>query len=99
MSDRNFKKQIKKFKKLSKRFCSLIPLHGKRPFENGWQQYCVEKRLFRKKDFKECNAGLTTGPANGIIVYDVDDISKAKEKRKKEGWELPKTLVVRTGSG
>lgn len=83
---------------LSKRF-SLIPLHGKRPFENGWQIYCSEKREFKPEDFTGCNAGVACGPASGCLVIDIDHPEKFKKLRKKNGWELPPTFTVKTGSG
>lgn len=82
---------------LSKRFHSLIPLNGKRPIEQGWNKYCYEPRPFDPRDFEGRNAGITTGPANGLIVIDIDDkdgfLSWINENR----FPLPRTFTVYTG--
>ena len=83
---------------------SVIPIKGKRPFEKGWQKYCHEKRVFSKDHFfdadgTELNVGICCGPASGIIVLDVDDVTKFEEARKSKRWSLPDTFAVETGGG
>ncbi len=80
-------------------FPSLIPLNGKTPFEEGWQYYCENQRLFDANDFKGRNVGIPCGPANGILVIDVDHISKFDEIRKEKGWDIPPTRRHQTGAG
>ena len=70
------------------------PNAGKRPSENNWQQYCKKRRALNEVDY-QWSHGITTGPASGIIVLDVDDI----EKFKALGLPVPKTFTVRTGRG
>jgi len=77
----------------------LFPLHGKRAFQNGWQKWCEEKRPFNPADFEGHNAGIPTGPANGIIVLDVDHVEKFNKMREANGWELPQTRMHMTGRG
>jgi len=83
---------------LSKSFPSLIPLNGKKPFEDGWQQWCEKPRPFNPKSFDNRNAGIPCGPANGILVIDVDHIIKFNELCKSKRWELPRTRMHMTGS-
>ena len=45
---------IRQFHELSEQF-SLIPLNGKRPIEENWQQWCEKKRPFNPKDFERRN--------------------------------------------
>jgi len=89
---------IKQFKILSKIF-SLIPLNGKRPIEQNWQQWCEKKRLFNPDDFKGKNAGIACGPGSGIIVVDVDDLIKFNKTLDENGWKLPMTRLHITGTG
>lgn len=89
----------KTFSDLSDVFPSLIPLNGKVPIEEDWQLYCEETRFFNAKDFNGHNAGIPCGPANGIIVIDVDDIEKFEATCKSKGWELPVTRRHQTGTG
>lgn len=85
------------FRELSDVFQSLIPLEGKKPIEKDWQRYCENTRLFDADDFKNRNAGIPCGPANGIIVMDVDNEDKFEKICQKNGWELPETRMHLTG--
>jgi archaellum biogenesis ATPase FlaH len=88
-----------KFDELSDVFPSMIPLNGKVPIEEDWQLYCEETRFFNAKDFNGHNAGIPCGPANGILVIDVDDLEKFDEICKSKGFELPVTRRHQTGTG
>ena len=90
--------QEKTFSELSDVFPSLIPLKGKIPIESDWPYYCENSRLYDAKDFNGHNAGITCGPANGIIVIDVDDLVKFETTCKSKNWELPVTRRHQTGS-
>jgi len=87
----------KMFKELSDVFQSLIPLKGKVPIDEGWQYWCENTRLFNPDDFKGCNAGIPCGPANGIIVVDIDHEDKFEIMRQKKGWDMPETRTHLTG--
>jgi putative DNA primase/helicase len=87
------------FRPLADRF-SLIRLKGKEPVEKGWPRYCHLKRSFDEIKFRPGdNAGIACGPASGVIVLDVDDEAPFREACQQEGWTVPDTLTVRTGSG
>ncbi len=78
----------------------LIPLRGKVPIEEKWQHYCEKKRPFNRGDFGNGhNGGIPCGPANGIIVLDVDHIVKFNKWLKKRDFNLPQTRTHMTGSG
>ena len=87
------------FERLGTEFPSLIPLIGKRPIEKEWQTWCSEKKPFKRKDFNGKNAGIPCGPANGIIVVDVDNVPKFSSLCKRNGWNLPFTRTHQTGTG
>jgi|GEM_PF-2324009 len=78
---------------------SLIPLNGKAPIEKGWQKYCQGVRIFNEQDFVGLNAGICCGPASGIMVLDIDDVSAFDTLAQANGWDGLETYTVRTGSG
>ena len=84
--------------RLSKRF-SLIPLDGKVPIVENWTESCVDKRIYRFRNFKGKNVGVACGPASGVIVVDEDDAEKFKAMCIENNWDLPETFTVSTGSG
>ena len=86
------------WKRLSENF-SLIPLNGKIPIEKDWPKFCVEKRIYRFRNFRGKNAGVACGPASGVIVVDEDLTEKFKAICKENNWDLPETFTVSTGSG
>jgi len=87
----------KTFSELSDVFPSLIPLKGKVPVESDWQYNCENTRMFNAEDFKGYNAGIPCGPANGVLVVDVDDEDLFEETVKKKGWKLTETRMHLTG--
>ncbi len=93
--------KIEEFEQLHKQTgWGLIPLIGKRPIEKDWQRWCESKRPFNKNEFRNGkNAGIPCGPANGILVIDVDDIEKFNSWLDEKKFELPVTRVHMTGSG
>lgn len=78
---------------------SVIPLDGKRPIQKGWDKHCIEKQTYSDIQTHTGNFGITTGPASGLLVLDVDDIKSFEATCIENGWDLPETLTVRTGSG
>jgi hypothetical protein len=78
---------------------SLIPLNGKKPFENKWQRFCDEKRNFEISGFKGHNAGVCCGAASDCLVLDVDDIRVFRTTCASRGWIVPDTFEVTTGGG
>jgi hypothetical protein len=80
-------------------FPSLVPLHGKMPFEGEWQKACEEVRPFSLSDFIGCNAGIAGGPANGVIILDVDHMQKFNKMLKERNWLLRETRTHLTGKG
>ena len=78
--------RIEQFKELSKIFPSLIPLEGKKPNEQNWPQYCERTRDFKPKVFHNRNAGIPCGPANGVLVIDVDNVVEFNKYRESRGW-------------
>jgi len=78
---------------------SLIPLDGKKPIEKNWQQWCQAKRDFRKVDFVGKNAGVCCGPASGVLVLDIDEPKAFEALLTGNGWSIPDTYSVLTGSG
>jgi hypothetical protein len=91
--------EIETIIELHQTFPSLIPLNGKVPFEKGWERSCIEPRPFNPDDFKHHNAGIPGGPANGVIILDVDHVVKFNKMCKAKGWDLPETRVHLTGKG
>jgi hypothetical protein len=77
----------------------LIPLKGKEAFEAGWQKPHVKKPEFDAKRFNDKNAGIPTGPENGLLVVDVDNHSIFKEHCQKSGWFVTSTFTVKTSGG
>lgn len=76
----------------------LTPLNGKVPIQKNWQRGCEEKRPFNRADYKNGrNAGIPCGPANGILVFDMDHIVKANKWLKERDFELPQTRTHMTG--
>jgi hypothetical protein len=88
---------LKLFERQAEAF-SLIPLNGKRPIEEGWQQWCKTKREFNRRDFEGHNAGVCCGPASGVLVLDVDDPEAFEALLESNGDVVPKTFTVMTGS-
>jgi len=76
-------------------FVNKIRLQGKVPTEQGWQRWCVERREPQIKIPEGSNYGVPCGPANGILVLDIDDMRKFKAS----GRETPPTFTVKTGKG
>jgi len=93
--------KIEEFEQLHKQTgWGLIPLEGKRPIEKDWTKWCKVKRPFNKDDFRNGkNAGAPCGPANGILVIDVDDIEKFNSWLDEKKFDLPLTRTHMTGSG
>ena len=91
------KEKLKVFEEQSDIFQSLIPLNGKVPIDEGWEYFCENSRLYDPADFKGRNAGIPCGPANGILVVDIDQEDKFRMVRQKNGWDLPETRVHLTG--
>ncbi len=71
----------------------------KGPVENGWQQWCREKRPFDQANFSTDRAGIACGPASGVLVLDVDNhhLFEAWIQEKHPDEPLPVTLKVKTG--
>ena len=92
------KPNIALFKDLSNQF-SVIPLNGKVPFEDDWQQYCRKKRRFNERVFIGHNAGICGGPASGSIIIDKDDCPAFEVLCQVNGLKVPETLTVETGGG
>jgi putative DNA primase/helicase len=77
---------------------TLVKLDGKKPIESGWPS--LEPRCYDQIAFEEGhNAGIVCGEKNGILVLDVDDREKFDKALADNGWDLPETYTVRTGSG
>lgn len=74
-------------------FPNMIKLNGKTPVEKGWQRWCEEVRTPRKT-FKG-NYGLPCGPANKILVLDIDNPAQFKSS----GKETPPTYTIKTAKG
>ena len=93
--------RIEEFEKLTEDTgWGLIPLKGKKPFENNWQQWCEKKRSFSPNDYKNgINAGIPGGPANRVIFLDIDYLEKFKLMLKEKGWNIPTTRLHETGRG
>ncbi len=70
------------------------PNAGKRPTEKNWTEWCEERRPLSAIRY-QWSLGIATGPASGVIVLDIDNLTKFK----KLGLDVPKTFSVRTGSG
>jgi hypothetical protein len=89
----------KQWSGLEQRDFSLILLKGKVPFEKGWQRYCTEKRTLSLNNLNDHNVGVACGPASGCLVLDVDDLAAFSATCEKNGWQVPETFTVETGSG
>lgn len=80
---------------------SVIPLEGKRPFINNWNQF--RNRLPTDDEFDQweqnypdANIGLVTGPASGIVWVDID--TRDPELTSKIMNVLPPTPLRRFGA-
>jgi hypothetical protein len=80
-------------------FKNLIILNGKEPLETAWQKWCFEIQPAKPKKTSEQNYGIPTGPANGIIVLDIDDKEKFQAYCEKNNITMPETFTVKTGKG
>lgn len=78
---------------------SLILLNGKVPIEKGWQRYCTEKGFLPLDSLNGHNVGIACGPASRCIVLDIDDLEAFPATCEKNGWRVPETYTVETGSG
>ena len=78
---------------------SQIRLDGKRPIDQNWQRNCHEHRVLSEGEINGHNIGIACGPASGCIVLDIDDPEAFKATCKKNGWTVPDTYTVQTGSG
>ena len=100
MKQQNESEKLKIFDELSDVFPSLIPLKGKIPIEKDWTLYCEETRFFNRREFKGCNCGIPTGPANSIIALDIDNNELFEKWLKAQGFKINLvTRVHQTGSG
>ena len=59
----------------------------------------MKARAFDPADFVGRNAGIPTGPINGILVVDVDDKAAVERWLQTNGYILPPTRTHKTGSG
>jgi hypothetical protein len=85
-------------------FKNLIVLNGKVPVEDNWQKWCTEPRPDKPKKKASQNYGIPCGPANGIIVLDVDDKEKFTRYCETHNLtimdvSLKETFTVETGNG
>lgn len=95
------KPNLQLFKILSSEF-SVIPLkpRSKSPFERNWPQWCHKKRPWDPADFEDNrNAGICCGPASRVLVLDVDNPELFEDWLNEHRHVLPKTRIVKTGSG
>ncbi len=79
--------------------CSFIPLIGKKPIEQNWQQWSYKIRPYNPAEFQGRNTGMACGPASNRLVLDVDDLARFKSTCRANNWTLPETLTVETGRG
>ncbi|MFA6470921.1 MAG: DUF5906 domain-containing protein [Candidatus Latescibacterota bacterium] len=77
----------------------LIPLKGKVPTEDGWQQWCTTPSPYPSDDLICMNSGIPCGPANGIIVLDVDDQNLFQSYCTDNGSLITDTYSVKSGGG
>lgn len=94
----NERERIDLWQQLSDRGFSMIPGNGKAPIERDWTKWCHVRRPFNRADFLGHNALVACGPASRALVLDVDDIALFGRVGTKNGWSLPKTFTVETGS-
>jgi len=76
----------------------------KAPENKEWQSRAtseVEKIENWTVSYPNCNWGLATGPASGIIIIDVDAVNGGvgNWERVTKGKPVPRTTVVKTGGG
>lgn len=71
---------IENYKILAQHF-SLLPIHrnSKAAAHKNWQKQCHTKVPFNSQHFLDqqgqvMNAGIACGPANGVIIVDIDDL-------------------------
>jgi len=103
------KNQLNGYRQISERFgLHPIKIGTKAPKDTGWNNGCLEKRAYLEEDFIEImpngrpvvlNAGIACGPANGIIVLDVDSQEGFEQYCSKSNIELPleETLTIASG--
>lgn len=109
MTEESTTKRLELYKRLAQHY-SIIPLHprSKIPKEAQWTRWCYKKREFKESDFvihdakgvQIRNAGVACGPASGVLVLDVDNVTKFEEWLNEKGYScLPDTYTVKSGSG
>ena len=95
----NEKERIDLWRQLAEKGFSMIPGNGKAPIEKDWTKWCHVRRPFNRSDFLGHNALVACGPASGALVLDADDLVLFGRVGTKNGWSLPPTFTVETGSG
>lgn len=102
--------RLKIFEFLSE-WLSIIPVRGgfpnpgespkkyKAPVQKKWQKWCNKKRPFVANEFSPDRAGVACGKASGVLVLDIDDMTKFKKWLTNQNVkaELPNTLTVKSG--
>lgn len=92
-------KKLKLIKKIHAVFPSLIPVkNGKATNLEGWQEWCTDTRPFDPNEFKYINYGIPGGPANGVIIVDIDDQQGFINYAMDHGWTPDLTRIHKTGS-
>ncbi len=87
------------FQLLSKKGFSLIRLKGKIPVESNWTQYCEKCRKFEEIGFLPGdNAGVTCGPASGVLMIDVANSELFKSTCNEHDWIVAETYTITTGN-
>jgi hypothetical protein len=81
---------------------SVFPCKARRkePLIKGWQNKAtIDEDQVRAwwKQWPEANIGIPTGAGNGLIALDIDE--GGEETLKKNGWNTPLTVMVKTSDG
>ncbi|MFZ8934075.1 MAG: bifunctional DNA primase/polymerase, partial [Bacteriovoracaceae bacterium] len=58
----------------------IVPLNGKRPFVEKWNEFNFNNNESLRK-FPHCNIGLKTGKHSGIIALDIDTLDPTLQKK------------------
>ena len=87
------------FQQLSDSGFSMIPIKGKSRSKMAGPNGVLENGIMTRLNLTGNNAGITCGPASGVLALDPDHLQKFEKYCRDNNWILPRTRKHKTGSG
>ena len=78
---------------------SFTPLHGKKPFLDGWSSLPKESMEEAMAWAAQGNVGLRTGRTSGVVAIDLDEYKPIYDPDAVAALNLPATVTTITGGG